>query len=235
MYIPTTVLSTTQAAGIDGWVDDSANTWTYVSTAPDVFSTTGDRTAVFSKGTRIKLTQTTVKAFVVTNSSFGAGITSVTVTAGTDYTLTNAAISANYYSYAANPQLYPGVFNYVPTWTSTGTQPVLNNGTLAGQFSVLGRAFIFTVTLTMGGTTTFGTGNYRWAPPITLAGYSHTGSSFSNDTGTAVRTGTLFVDASNNTFRLYTSDATAASEYSNTVPHTWAATDTIQFSGTADF
>jgi hypothetical protein len=72
----------------------------------------GDQTALFSKGTRLKCFNSSPKYFVVVASSFGAPTTTVTVTGGTDYSLANAAISANYYSYAANPQGYPGWFNY---------------------------------------------------------------------------------------------------------------------------
>jgi hypothetical protein len=117
----------------DGWVDDTATTWTYASAT--TFTIAGvDVTAKFSKGTRIKLTQTTVKYFVVVASSFSTN-TTVTITGGTDYTLANAAISDNYYSYAANPQGYPEWFNYTPTYTGFSADP---SGGVA-RFAVHGR------------------------------------------------------------------------------------------------
>jgi hypothetical protein len=118
----------------DGWTLDDAATWTYVSAT--TFTVPGDYTTKFSKGTRIKLTQTTVKYFVVTASSFGSGVTTVTITGGTDYTLANAAISANYYSYAANPQGYPDWFNYTPTYVGFSADPPSSSA----RFSVVGRA-----------------------------------------------------------------------------------------------
>lgn len=106
---------------LDGWVDDTAATWT--RTANTTFTVTGDRTAVFSKGTRLKWTQTTVKYGVVISSSHAAGTTTVTIATTTDYVLTAAAISANYYSYDANPQGFPGVFAYTPTYTGFSADP----------------------------------------------------------------------------------------------------------------
>lgn len=96
--------------GADGWIPDSA-TWAYASAT--TFTIAGvDVTAKFSKGTRIKLTQSaTVKYFVVASSSFSTD-TTVTITGGSDYTFTNNAVTLNYYSYQANPQGFPGWFTY---------------------------------------------------------------------------------------------------------------------------
>lgn len=93
----------------DGWIDAQNETWTYVSAS--TFTVPTDLTARYSKGTRLKFTQTTVKYFVVTAVTYSAPNTTVTVAVNTDYTIANAAISANYYSYNSGPQGYPGWFN----------------------------------------------------------------------------------------------------------------------------
>lgn len=129
--MPNTIISAAQLTSIDGWTDDIAVTWAYTSAT--TFTVTGDQTVKFSKGTRIKLTQTTVKYFVVVASSFAAGTTTVTITGGSDYTFANAVISANYYSYAANPQGYPGWFAYTPTITGFSGSPATT-----ARFSVVG-------------------------------------------------------------------------------------------------
>lgn len=121
------------SALLDGWVDDSAATWIYASAT--TFTVAGDRTAVFSKGTRLKLTQTTVKYFVVVGSSHAAGTTTVTITAGSDYTLANASITSPYYSYAASPQGWPSFFNYLPTITGFSGTPTIE----FAKFSVTGK------------------------------------------------------------------------------------------------
>lgn len=109
-----------RAAGVDGWVDATAEAWTYASAdAPTfTFTVTGDLTAKYTPGTRLKLTQTTVKYFIVTKVSVASGTTTVTIYGGTDYTLANAAISANNYSRVKGPAGFP----LDPTkWTEKAT------------------------------------------------------------------------------------------------------------------
>lgn len=131
--MPISSASSSSAAGsTDGWVDASAQTWTQASAT--TFTVPTDLTTTFTTGTRLRLTQSsTVKYFVVVSSAFGA-TTTVTVTGGSDYTLAAAAITANSYSYAANPQGYPGWFNYAPAATGFGSK---TNDT--ARFAVTGR------------------------------------------------------------------------------------------------
>lgn len=115
----------------DGWTA-SSDTWTYASATS--FTIAGsDRTTTYTKGTRIKLTQTSAKYFVVTSSSFSTD-TTVNITGGTDYTLANAAITSPYYSYQANPQGYPDRFAYTPTYTGFSANP-----TTSAAFRVIGK------------------------------------------------------------------------------------------------
>lgn len=142
--------------GADGWIDDTAETWTYVSASS--FKITGTNvTAKYTPGTRVKLTQTTVKYFVVTSSSFSTD-TTVNITAGSDYTLSNAAVSANFHSYELNPQGYPGWFNWTPTYTgfSADPTPSLAHFAVNGRIcfveyaeSALGTSNVATFTITL--------------------------------------------------------------------------------------
>lgn len=130
----------------DGWVDDTAHTWTYASASS--FTIAGvDLTATFTKGTRLKFTQTTVKYATVASSSFSTN-TTVNIIVNTDYTIANAAISANYYSYQVNPQGYPGWFNWTPTWGGFSANP--SAGTI--KYSVLGNMVTFYITGVNAGT-----------------------------------------------------------------------------------
>ncbi len=132
--ITTAKLAASAATPTDGWVSDVAHTWTYASAS--TFTISGvDLTAVFTPGTRLKFTQTTVKYGTVASSSFSTN-TTVTIIVNTDHVLANAAISANYYSYDANPRGYPGWFTYDcgPTgFSGTPTQR-------SSRFSAVGRA-----------------------------------------------------------------------------------------------
>lgn len=96
----------------DGWTA-AGETWTYASAS--TFTISGvDVTAKYTKGTRLKFTQTTVKYAVVVASSFSTN-TTVTIAVNTDYTLANAAITDNYFSYQASPVGYPVAFNVTVT------------------------------------------------------------------------------------------------------------------------
>jgi hypothetical protein len=138
--ITTAAITATSSNAIpqDGWVDDTADTWTYASGSGGgvaTFTISGDRTSTLTVGTKVKLTQTTVKYFVFTAASFGSGTTTLTNFAGTDYTLANAAISSNFHSYIPNPQGWPGWFNYTSSYTGyTGAVT-----TTVARFSVTGR------------------------------------------------------------------------------------------------
>ncbi len=117
--------ASSSVAGGSGW--SSAGAWTYVSAdAPSfVFSETGDLTATYSPGMRVKYTQTTVKYGIVTKVALNGGVTEVTIYGGTDYTLANAAITNPYYSFSKAPQgfpLSPAKWTVTVTDTSGATQ-----------------------------------------------------------------------------------------------------------------
>lgn len=48
--------------------------------------------------------------------------------------------------------------SYTPAWTAATTNPVLGDGTSAGRYVKLGRIVHFSAKITMGSTTTYGTG-----------------------------------------------------------------------------
>lgn len=87
------------------------------------FTISGDYSAVFTKGTRVKWTQTTVKYGTVLYSSHSGGTTTVSISINSDYTITNAAISANYYSYLDGPRDWPEWFNFSPGQIGFSAKP----------------------------------------------------------------------------------------------------------------
>lgn len=92
----------------DGW--SLANeTWTYAGSDTPLFTFTisGDKTGKYSPGMRIKLTQTTVKYFIITAVSYSSPNTTITLYGGTDYSLANASITANYFSMMKAPTGFP--------------------------------------------------------------------------------------------------------------------------------
>ena len=100
-----------------GWIG-AVGSWTYAS-ATTITVPSGAAT-YYAVGDKIKLTQTTVKYFYVVT----VADTLLTITGGTSYTLTNAAITSPYFSHAASPVGHPGKFTYSPTISFTaGTAP----------------------------------------------------------------------------------------------------------------
>lgn len=106
-----TVVGSTNAWN-DGWQDASDETWAWVDADDDPtysMSIVGDVTGKYQAGYRIKLTQTTVKYFIVTAAAYaaGTGLTTLKLYGGTDYNLTNAAISSKYFSNVKSPFGFP--------------------------------------------------------------------------------------------------------------------------------
>lgn len=91
------------------------------------------RTAVFTKGTRIKATNNSTTFYGTVESSSYSTNTTVTLIPNTDYSLANSPITSPYYSYQASPVGYPGEFNYSPTWGGFSSAPSTN-----AYFSVVG-------------------------------------------------------------------------------------------------
>lgn len=95
-YHASSIFSGWYAVG-DTWAYASADAPTFVVTVP-----TGAQ-SIYSIGKRVQLTQTTVKYFIIT----AVTDTTVTLYGGTDYTLTNAAISGVYISGMKAPLGFP--------------------------------------------------------------------------------------------------------------------------------
>jgi hypothetical protein len=92
----------------DGWVP-AGETWTYAS-ADDptfTFTITGDKTAKYYPGMRVKLTQTTVRYFIITKVAYSSPDTTITVYGGTDYDLASAAITLPFFSMVKCPAGFP--------------------------------------------------------------------------------------------------------------------------------
>lgn len=117
----------------DGW--NSSSGWSYSSAdAPTyVIATSSDLSGTIPVGARIKLTQTTVKYFIVTAISsttitvYGGGNTS-----SPSYTLANASITSPYWSPAKVPfgfPVDPATWTYTVTDTSDRSQASPVNGT----------------------------------------------------------------------------------------------------------
>lgn len=55
---------------------------------------------------------------------------------------------------------------YTPTWTASVVNPVLNNGSISGKYIQVGKTVHFWMKLTVGSTTTVGSGTYKLTLPV---------------------------------------------------------------------
>lgn len=115
---------------------------------------------------------------------------------------------------------------YTPLWTATGTAPAIGNGVILGSFILLTDLLIGVISITMGSTTTFGTGQYRLSIPpgfTAKTGKVQTCACMGTDAGTSYRPSIGVILSGGTTWQMmYSVNAT---EWSNTSPHTWAVND----------
>ena len=144
---------------------------------------------------------------------------------GTDGTIHNNAWLQTLFDAIENSSTWD---TYTPAWTAVTANPSLGNGTLTGRYFKIGKLYIVEISLAMGSTTTFGTGNYRWSLPTAAAsGAPILGIADAEDSGTANYTGLTRL-VTTTTFCVIVDGA--ATQWSPTVPFTWAVSvDTARF------
>lgn len=127
--------------------------------------------------------------------------------------------------------------SYTPAWTGSTTNPVINNGTIAGRYMQAGKYITFRVVITMGSTTTYGSGQYSvslppFAATATAATFQLVDAFYYSG---ANYKGYGRVLASGTTAALFTPGTTAGGAdrtVTNLVPFTFANTNIIVVSGT---
>jgi hypothetical protein len=208
----------------DGW-EDAAETWSYAS-ATTITVPSGAATK-YTAGDKIKLTQTTVKYFIISS----VADTVLTIVTSTDYTLANAVISNNYYSHSATPIGFPREFNYTPTFSGAITT---GNATVLGRYSISGGICVVTIRFLAGNTTSFGAGALTMSLPAGVsistpsADIPWTGTAYIEDAATQGYFGGVQL-GSTTTLNLMVSGSASnyatSGQASSTVPMTWTTND----------
>jgi hypothetical protein len=124
----------------DGWISVN-DSWAYASAS--TITVPSGAVSLYQKGDRIKWTQTTVKYGVIV----AVADTLLTIAVNTDYVVTNAVISAIYYSHQANPLGYPSSFGFTPAYTGFSSNP---SGDL--RYSIVGNVCTLIVANSLAGT-----------------------------------------------------------------------------------
>lgn len=136
---------------------------------------------------------------------------------------------------SADMNLYvPQVWTaYTPTWTGTGSNPSLGNGTIQGRYIRHGKLVHFQIHLIIGSTTTFGSGRWDFTLPIASTGFSTfypLGNAIAIDTGTRNYGGQAVYVGSTKVCGWRDAGASEAT-FTPTTPHTWAPTDVLSLQG----
>lgn len=135
---------------------------------------------------------------------------------------------ANYNAQSRNTE------TYTVSWTGSTANPAIGNGTLKGSYVLHDGLCTATVELTIGSTTTFGTGDWRFSLPLTSAPTADMapalGSALVFDSGTAWLVGVPVVQPAAG-YATVVSHNTAVF-VNGTVPIAWAAGDKLYLSVT---
>lgn len=120
--------------------------------------------------------------------------------------------------------------SYSPSWTAATSNPSIGNGSISGSYIQSGKLVIATASITMGSTTTYGSGVWRVSMPVTAASSGlHVGSVLLLDSSasTGRRPGVCFLGATTYVEFISTTGVVGASD-----PFVWATGDILRLSMT---
>jgi len=128
-------------------------------------------------------------------------------------------------------EMFAAWTTYTPTWSAATTAPSLGNGTIIGRHLKVGRRCTAAWILTIGSTTTFGSGAYSFSLPFQVANASvhHFGNA--RLVAAATWIGQTFVSPNGTTATCtfpQNSTTTTGASLSGTVPVTLAAGDQLR-------
>lgn len=120
---------------------------------------------------------------------------------------------------------------YAPTWTAVTTNPAIGNGNIAAAYTQIQKTVFFRITLTLGSTTTVGSGAWLFTTPTTMINPDSlpVGACIVKKGG-ARFAATPYVNASNQIALLLTSNNALVTNTSPT--GTWASGDVVSIFGT---
>jgi preprotein translocase subunit SecE len=220
-------------AGVgDGWTAAGV-TWT--RTANHTFTVSGDVTAAYRKGTKMRYKDGGAYEYgVIASSSVAGGTTTVNLIVNTDYTMAAATITDNYISYIENPEAFPVSFNWAPSWTNLS----VGNGTQTAKWECRNGKINGHIELDFGSSTSI-TGTVSSSMPADPAGYQINfrepiGIAVFFDTSAPLAYAGQMILATSTTMgpRALNASATYLSQtaVNATVPMTWNTGDQLLFS-----
>ncbi|WP_327160561.1 hypothetical protein [Streptomyces zaomyceticus] len=122
---------------------------------------------------------------------------------------------------------------YTPSWTAS-VNPSLGNGSVVGRYKKVGRKVDFQIDLTMGSTTTYGTGAWSLTLPFTAASSSGSRVGVAQALGGSRFGGQVIVSPGANGVGAFFPASAAVSNYSSAaaaVPFAWANGNELRITG----
>lgn len=119
--------------------------------------------------------------------------------------------------------------SFTPTWTASGSNPVLGNGSITGSYLRMGRMIIYKGGIGMGSTTTYGSG--RWFVDLPIPDKSANqdiGVVRVLDLATNNYVGACMIGA-NTAHLLQFIGYGTATEFTATIPITWGSGDSLSW------
>lgn len=124
---------------------------------------------------------------------------------------------------------------YTPTWTAAGTPPAIGNAVVVAQYLQLGKMVHAYGRITFGSTSTFGTGFYSFALPVTAsanalaARSAGSGLGFDASAGNGAQPDVLVSTTTTMTFDLPTTYLGTSNAIAAPFPWTWAQSDILSW------
>lgn len=156
---------------------------------------------------------------------------------GTTYTFVDDAVltytQLNTYTQTPLAALGDSWTSFTPAWTAVTTDPAIGNGSSAGMYKRLGKMLFFQMSITMGSTTTYGSGAWRLNIPggyTAVSGPMQCGPAQALDDTTRRYPGTWYCESGSGIInRIAFHDAALGA--SSLSPHTWATGDVLIVGG----
>lgn len=122
---------------------------------------------------------------------------------------------------------------YNVQWTASTSNPTIGNGIIEGKYALHGGLCTVRANVSMGSTTTFGSGIWMLSLPFAAATIGHTefqwvGSANALDRATAWHPGVTRINSGGTVMEMLSptaADGGTTAEWTPTRPHTWANTD----------
>lgn len=132
---------------------------------------------------------------------------------------------ASFWNYKARAQ---ATQTYTCTWTGSGSNPVIGNGTLGASYTVQGKMCTVQISMFTGSTTTYGSGTWSFSLPFTPSSdaFESVGSALALNSGVNFQTG-VCIGTGSATAQAYLG-GTTSNAVGTTVPWTWKNGDYLK-------